>query len=153
MSDVVFRRARRADLERIVDLLADDAVNGWRERPGAPLAPSYVRAFEAIDADANNLLVVGEMDGEIVATGQVTFIPGLTQQGGARAIVEGVRVAARLRSRGVGEKLIDHLGAAARARGCVCVQLTTSKPRVDAQRFYTRIGFSDSHVGFKRDLK
>lgn len=152
MTAPLFRRATRADLERIVELLADDSVNGWRENAATPLAAAYERAFAAIDADTAHLLVVGEMDGAIVATGQITFVPNLTQQGGARAIVEGVRVASRLRSRGVGELLIAHLCEEARARGCVCVQLTTSHPRSAAQRFYARIGFSPSHVGFKKNL-
>jgi GNAT superfamily N-acetyltransferase len=150
---IVFRQARRADLAAIVGLLADDAVNGHREQPGEPLARGYVEAFEAIMADAANTLVVGEHDGAIVATGQITFIPYLTQQGGSCAIIEAVRVASRLRSRGIGEKLIAHLAGLAATRGCVTVQLTTSKSRVDAQRFYARIGFKDSHIGFKRDMR
>jgi ribosomal protein S18 acetylase RimI-like enzyme len=147
----IFRTARRADLPAIVVLLADDAVNGHRERPGEPLAEGYVDAFDAIMADPANALVVGELDGEIVTTGQITFIPYLTQQGGRCAVIESVRVASRLRSRGIGEKLIAHLVALAADRGCASVDLTTSKPRIDAQRFYKRIGFKDSHIGFKRD--
>ena len=147
----VFRQARRADLPAIVGLLADDVVNGHRERPGEPLAQGYIDAFEAIVADKTNALVVGEHDGAIVATAQITFIRYLGQQGTRRAIIEGVRVASRLRSHGIGEKLIVHLTALAAARGCV--QLLTSKPRVDAHRFYTRIGFKDSHIGFKRDIR
>jgi GNAT superfamily N-acetyltransferase len=150
--EIVFRKARRADLPAIVELLADDRINGHRERAGEPLVQSYVEAFEAIAADDAHVLVVGEQDGAVVATAQITFIPYLTQQGGKRAIVEAVRVASRLRSHGIGEKLMAHLSALAKARGCVSVGLTTSKPRVDAQRFYARVGFADSHIGFKRDV-
>ena len=154
MSDeILFRKACRADLPAIVELLADDPINGHRERSGEPLAPGYMDAFEAISADDAQVLVVGEHDGAIVATAQITFIPYLTRQGGKRAIIETVHVAARLRSRGIGEKLMAHLTALAKARGCVSVGLTTSKPRVEAQRFYARIGFEDSHIGFKRDLR
>ena len=153
MPNIVFRRATRADLVQIVALIADDDVNGHRERPGEPLVDGYVKAFEAIEADSNNLLVVGESAGVVVATAQITFIPNLTQQGGARAIVEGVRVSSAMRSQGVGEKLMSHMTELARRRGCVSVQLTTSKARVDAHRFYHRIGFAHSHLGFKRDLK
>lgn len=152
-AEVVFRKASRADLRAIVELLADDAVNGHRERTGEPLAQSYCDAFEAIIADDAHVLVVGEQAGAIVATAQITFIPYLTQQGGKCAIIEAVRVASQSRSRGIGEKLMAHLTALAEARGCVSVGLTTSTPRVDAQRFYARIGFKDSHIGFKRDLR
>lgn len=152
MTDPKFRRARRDDLPAIVALLADDEINGWRENPREPLASGYIVAFEAIDADPNNVLVVGELDGAIVATAQITFAPNLTQQGAWRAIIEGVRVSTAIRSRGLGEKLIEHMNALARARGCPSTQLTTSKPRVRAQRFYERIGFVHSHLGFKREL-
>lgn len=152
MADITFRRATRADLPAVVALIADDAINGHRERPGEPLQPGYVRAFEEIDSDPNNLLVVAEANGAIVATAQITFIPNLTQQGGKRAIVEGVRVSSALRSHGIGEKLLAHMTKLARERGCVVAQLTTSNARVGAHRFYDRIGFVRSHLGFKRDL-
>ena len=153
LSDITFRRAVRADLPEIVALLADDAVNGHREKTGEPLQPGYVKAFEAITSDPNNVLIVGEIGGAPVATAQVTFIPNLTQQGGMRAIVEGVRVSSTVRSQGIGEKLMAYMTALAQERGCVYVQLTTSKARIDAHRFYDRIGFVHSHLGFKRDLK
>ncbi|MDE2364175.1 MAG: GNAT family N-acetyltransferase [Hyphomicrobiales bacterium] len=153
MPDIAFRRAHRADLEQIVALIADDSVNGHRERPGEPLVDGYVEAFAAIDADPNNVLIVGESAGRPVATAQITFVPNLTQQGGMRAIVEGVRVASDMRSRGFGEKLMEYMTELARERGCAYVQLTTSKARIDAHRFYHRIGFAHSHLGFKRDLK
>lgn len=151
--EIVFRKARRADLAAIVELLADDAINGHRESPGEPLAQGYVDAFDAISADDAHILVAGECEGAVVATAQITFIPYLTQQGGTCAIIEAVRVASRLRSRGIGKKLMAHLIAVAQARGCVSVQLVTSNPRVDAQRFYASIGFKGSHIGFKRDLR
>jgi GNAT superfamily N-acetyltransferase len=37
--------------------------------------------------------------------------------------------------------------AEARARGCKLVELLTHHTRVDAQRFYERLGFARSHVG------
>ena len=152
MSDIAFRRARREDLPALVALIADDAVNGYREKVSKPLAPGYAVAFEAISNDANNILVVGESDGMVVATAQITFVPTLVQVGATRAIIEGVRVSSAMRSRGLGEKLIAHLEGLARARGCIAVQLTTSHARLDAHRFYERIGYGHTHKGFKREL-
>ena len=149
---VAFRAARREDLPAIVALLADDDVNGHRERVGEPLAPGYSAALDAIEADKNNLLFVGERDGEIVATAQVTFVPTLVAQGATRAIVEGVRVASKLRSQGIGEKILRFCEDVARKRGCPALQLTTSHARVKAHRFYERIGYADTHKGFKRIL-
>ncbi|MDG4829620.1 hypothetical protein O7627_09930 [Solwaraspora sp. WMMD1047] len=42
--------------------------------------------------------------------------------------------------------------AQARRRGCGLVQLTTDKSRVDAHRFYERLGFVASHEGMKLPL-
>ena len=152
MSEIVFRRAIRADVPVIVALLADDAINGHREKPGIPVLAGYLSAFEAIDKDTSQTLIVGEMDGAVIATAQLTIIPTMTQQGTPRALIESVRVSSQARSGGIGEKLIDHMHMLAKARGATALQLTTSNARVDAQRFYKRIGFSATHLGFKREM-
>lgn len=148
----MFREAKFEDLAAIVALLADDAVHGFREAPGEPLASGYLAAFGAIARDPNNVLVVGERDGRIVATGQITFVPSLVQKGATRAIIEAVRVASGLRSQGIGEELIGYLEGLARERGCIAMQLTTSHKRSDAHRFYERIGYAHYHRGYKKDL-
>lgn len=152
MSDITFRPARREDLPAVVALLADDDVNGHREAITDPLAAGYIKAFNAIEADADNLLFVGEQDGVVVATAQLTFVPTLVAQGATRAIVEGVRVSSKLRSLGIGEKLLAFCEDVSRERGCRTLQLTTSMARVNAHRFYDRIGYEHSHKGFKRAL-
>ena len=149
---VTFRAARREDLLAIVVLLADDDINGYREHVGPTLSPAYAAAFEAIEADANNLLFVGEEEGLVVATAQITFVPTLVGHAATRAIVEGVRVSSRMRSRGVGEDLLRFCEDVARRRGGATLQLTTSMARVHAHRFYERIGYAHTHKGFKRAL-
>ena len=42
--------------------------------------------------------------------------------------------------------------AVARARGCALVQLTTDKRRLDAHRFYRRLGLEAAHEGMKLPL-
>ncbi|WP_373300545.1 GNAT family N-acetyltransferase [Amycolatopsis deserti] len=140
------RRARRSDVEEIVAMLADDHLGARREQPGDP---AYLRAFEAIDADPNQLLAVAERDGSLVGTLQLTFIPGLSRRGATRALVEAVRVRADQRGGGLGATLMEFAVDEARRRGCAMVQLTSDASRVDAHRFYERLGFAASHVGFK----
>ena len=148
-----FRRARHADLVSIVRMLADDALGGKRERLETPLPASYLKAFEAIDADPNNELWVGvDGDDNAIAVLQITFTPFLTHQGGWRASIEGVRVDKRLRSSGVGQKLIETAIDRARARACHVVQLTSDKQRPEAIRFYERLGFKTTHEGMKLSL-
>jgi GNAT superfamily N-acetyltransferase len=143
------RRATGDDLPALVALLADDPLGGTRE--GDELEP-YRAAFAQIDADPAQLLVVVEADGEVVATLQLSFLPGLSRQGALRAQVEGVRVRADQRGRGTGAALLGWVVEEARSRGCAMVQLTTDASRTDAHRFYARLGFRPSHVGFKLAL-
>ncbi|WP_313886291.1 GNAT family N-acetyltransferase [Amycolatopsis viridis] len=143
------RRARRSDVEVIVAMLADDHLGAGRETPGDP---AYLRAFDAIDADPNQLLVVAEQDGDVVGTLQLTIIPGLSRRGATRALVEAVRVRSVRRGGGLGATLLTWAVDEARRRGCALVQLTSDAARVDAHRFYERLGFQASHVGFKMML-
>ena len=151
-SDVTFRRAARADVERIVQMLADDPLGAKRERYELPLPPAYLAAFDAIAADANQELVVACRAGEVVGVLQITYIPYLTYHGGWRALIEGVRVDAKIRSAGLGRAMVDHAIRRARERGCHLVQLTTDKARPEAKRFYETLGFVASHEGMKLPL-
>lgn len=144
------RRARKGDLPRILALLADDQLGATRESTD-DVAP-YERAFDAIDADPAHLLVVGELDGDVVATFQLSYIPGLSRKGSWRAQIEAVRVSETLRGQGVGVRMIQWAIDQARERGCSLVQLTTDKSRVSAHRFYERLGFVASHEGMKLTL-
>ncbi|RHA39011.1 GNAT family N-acetyltransferase [Cellulomonas rhizosphaerae] len=147
--DVTFRDARRDDLTRIVTLLTDDAIGAGRE--GASL-DEYEATFATIDADPNNLLVVGELDGVVVATMQLTFVPTISRGASTRMIVEAVRVDSTLRGRGVGRLLMDEAHRRGRERGCALAQLTSDKRRGDAHRFYRALGYEQSHEGFKLAL-
>ena len=131
-------------------MLADDQLGAVRESVD-DLAP-YELAFDAIDADPAHLLVVGELDGEVVATFQLSYIPGLSRKGSWRSQIEAVRVSGELRGQGVGALMIQWAVDQARERGCSLVQLTTDKSRVAAHRFYERLGFVASHEGMKLKL-
>lgn len=150
MSDLEIRRATAADVPAIVAMLADDPLGAARETPDDP-AP-YERAFARIDADPGQHLAVAERDGRLVGTLQLTFIPGLSLRGTTRALIEAVRVHRDLRGSGLGAQLIEWAVEEARRRGCGVVQLTSNATRTDAHRFYERLGFAASHVGFKRTL-
>lgn len=150
MTDVVIRRATAADVPGIVSLLVDDEIGATREAPD-DLTP-YRAAFAAIDVDPNQVLVVAERDGLLLGTLQLTIIPGLTRRGAHRGLVEAVRVAAAARSTGLGTILMDWAVEESRTRGCSVVQLTSDKARIDAHRFYERLGFTASHEGFKLRL-
>jgi ribosomal protein S18 acetylase RimI-like enzyme len=141
------RRARRDDIAAIVGMLADDALGRARERIEDPLPASYFDAFARLDRDPNIQLVVADEAGVVVGCLQLCILPGLSSQGASRGLIEDVRVASDRRSRGIGEQLVQWAIAEARAKHCKLVELLTHHSRVDAQRFYQRLGFERSHVG------
>jgi ribosomal protein S18 acetylase RimI-like enzyme len=148
VSSITIRRARRDDVDTIVRMLADDPLGGARERLEDPLPPSYFQAFERVDRDQNIQLVVAEdHDGAVIGCLQLCILPGISSQGASRGLIEDVRVAGHCRSRGIGEQMVRWAIAEAQARGCKLVELLTHNTRVDAQRFYLRLGFAASHVG------
>ena len=146
---IMFRRAQLADLPAIVALLADDALGQQREDASSPTNPKYVDAFQAILADANQLQLVATVNDEVIGTLQLSFIPGLARTGAWRGQIEAVRIAATHRGSGVGQQMFEWAIGQCRARGCDLVQLTTDKTRSDAHRFYERLGFVGSHLGYK----
>ena len=146
---ISFRHASRADVRAVLALLTDDHLGATRE--GDDLEP-YHAAFDAMAHEAGNTLIVGETGGQIIATYQLTFISGLSLRAARRAQIESVRIASHLRGQGIGTAMIADAEARARAAGCTLIQLTMNRSRSDAKRFYERLGFTPSHIGFKRDL-
>ena len=149
---VRIRPATREDVPAIVRMLADDPLGATRERYEDPLPAEYWSAWEAIERDPNQLLIVAEVEGEAAGVLQLTLIPGLTRLGSWRALVEGVRIDRARRGAGLGEIMFRWAIEEATRRGCRLIQLTTDKQRPDAHRFYERLGFVASHEGMKRDL-
>jgi GNAT superfamily N-acetyltransferase len=146
------RRAERRDLSAMLALISDDVLGKNRDMTASNEDPVYANAFEAISGDPNQLLLVGELAGAIVAMLQLTFIPGLSRRGAWRANIEVVRVNSTLRSRGIGGWLMREAIALARQRGCALVQLTSDVQRQEAHAFYGQLGFTPSHTGFKLKL-
>jgi len=149
---LAFRVAHRGDLAAIVQMLADDPLGAQRESFSDPLPQSYHAAFEAIDRDPNNELLVAVLGDAVIGVLQMTFIPSLTHRGAWRGLIEGVRVCSDARSGGAGGAMVRWAIGRAQQRGCAMVRLTTDTSRTDALRFYERLGFVASHHGMKLRL-
>jgi GNAT superfamily N-acetyltransferase len=149
-STPAIRPATTEDLSQIVAMLADDPLGATRETP-ADLTP-YTQAFERLAEDPNQRVMVAVRDGRVVGTLQLTIVPGLSRRGAIRSIVEGVRVHSEERGGGLGTVLIQWAIEESRREGCHLVQLTSDATRTDAHRFYRRLGFEPSHIGFKLAL-
>jgi GNAT superfamily N-acetyltransferase len=131
-------------------MLADDPLGAQRESPD-DLTP-YLAALERLSADPNQHLVVAVREGRVVGTLQLTVIPGLSRKGSTRSLIEGVRIHSDERGSGLGSRFIEWAIEESRRQGCQLVELTSDATRTDAHRFYERLGFTASHVGFKLAL-
>jgi GNAT superfamily N-acetyltransferase len=149
--EIVLRVATRADVPAVLELLENDEISRSRMVSEATDAALW-KAFEEIDADPRNELIVADDDGEIVATCQLTFTPSLSRRGTERMTIEAVRVRSDRRGAGLGRVMMLWALDRARERGCGLVQLTTDKRRTSAHRFYTGLGFSATHDGMKLTL-
>ncbi|MBT2488739.1 GNAT family N-acetyltransferase [Streptomyces sp. ISL-96] len=153
---MIFRTATRQDLPAILALLAEE--EQVVDPASVVVDAAYERAFEAIDSDSRNEMLVlalalaDETGTTVLGCLQATYIPGLGKHGAERALIEAVRVRADRRGGGLGRELIKHAVERARERGCALVQLTSNKRRTEAHRFYASLGFERSHDGFKLAL-
>ncbi|MFE2154033.1 GNAT family N-acetyltransferase [Streptomyces lavendulae] len=148
--ELTIRPATEEDLPAIVAMLADDPLGATRESP-EDLTP-YVAALKQLADDPRQHVVVAVRGERVVGTLQLTFVPGLSRKGATRSIIEGVRVHADERGSGLGTRFIEWAVERSRQENCQLVQLTSDVTRTDAHRFYERLGFTASHVGFKLQL-
>lgn len=149
---LLVRRAHPEDLVDLVRLLFDDELGAKRESFELPLAQSYLDAFARIQANEDAELCVAELAGRVVGTFQLNYLQYLSHQGAYVAQIEAVRILRELRGQGFGREMMLAAIAKARARGCRRVQLTSNKSRIDAHRFYERLGFQATHEGMKLPL-
>jgi GNAT superfamily N-acetyltransferase len=150
MGDLEIRPAVSDDVPAIVAMLAGDPLGAQRESPD-DLTP-YLAALERLSADPNQHLVVAVREGRVVGTLQLTVLPGLSRKGSTRSLIEGVRIHSDERGSGLGTRFIEWAIEESRRQGCHLVELTSDATRTDAHRFYERLGFTASHVGFKLAL-
>lgn len=153
MTTPVIRPATADDLEQIVGLLAQLSLDVPREDLGPPLPDTYGRTLEAILADPRQHLLVSNLDGRLVATAVLVVVTNLSYRARPYGIIENIVVDAGMRGRGVGEAIVRRAVDLAREAGCYKVSLTTYLQRVDSHRFYARLGFKQTHLGFRIDFE
>jgi len=151
--NILIRRARETDLPALIAIFAADGLGGHGDTTDEAAFEDYLKAFNVIDASQNEQLFVAEAEGEIVGTFQVVFTRTLTGRGSLSMIIEAVQTRADRRGKGIGAQMIDYAIEEAKRRDCRSVQLTSNAARIDAHRFYERLGFLKSHAGFKMKFK
>ena len=152
MSDLIYRDARPEDIAAMLMLSHAGDARGTDTPPLDPETltdPRYRAAFDEIATDPNHRLIVAEANGEILGTLQISYLPGLPRFGMKRAILENVHIRGDQRGKGLGSDMVQWAIERSREAGCGMVQLTSNKTRLDAHRFYSKLGFEQTHEGFK----
>jgi GNAT superfamily N-acetyltransferase len=152
--NLTFEKATINDVQAIVNLLLEDDLGKIREEMSDVIGPSYIKAFEQIDADPNQYLMVVRKDDETtpVATCHLTLMPSLTFKGALRMQIEAVRVAQKYRKQKIGKQMMEAVIAYGKLKGVTIFQLTTNKQRLEAKKFYEQLGFKATHEGMKMYL-
>ncbi|WP_416796255.1 GNAT family N-acetyltransferase [Ciceribacter azotifigens] len=150
---VTIRKAGHDDVPAIVAMFANDSLGGHGDTTDPVALPGYMAALRRIEQSPNETLHVVIKGGEVVGTFQTLITTTLTGRGGSSMIVEAVHTRADCRGQGIGEAMIRFCLEEARRQGLRQVQLTSNAKRTDAHRFYGRLGFEASHIGFKLKLK
>ena len=152
-SDILIRQARRGDLPALVAIFAADALGGHGDTTDPEAFQDYVRAFAVIEASPDQTLYIADRCGEVVGTFQTMVTTSLTGRGSSAMIIEAVQTRADMHGQGIGAAMIEFAIAEAKRRGIRRVALTSNAQRKNAHRFYERLGFKPSHLGFKMALK
>ena len=153
MSQTTIREARSSDVAALVAIFAADELGGHGDTTAPEIFGKYLRAFERIASSPDQTLYVAERDGQVVGTFQTMVVTSLIGRGSSSMIIEAVQMRGDMRGQGIGAQMIEFAIAEAKRRGLRLVQLTSNASRTDAHRFYGRLGFKQSHLGFKMALK
>lgn len=146
---VSIRAARREDVPALIRLFADDMLGGHADTTDPSALPAYLAAFDWIDASLTNAIYVAEHEDELVGTFQTVFGRSLSNRGAAHLTVAAVQTRADKRGRGIGEAMMRYAIEKGRELGAYQVKLASNLARTDAHRLYRRLGFEQSHAGFR----
>ncbi len=153
MKNLTHRKARIADLPRLIALILEDELGATRESKSSAVHENYIKAFNKIESDPNQYLMVVENGDEIIGTCHLTIMPSLSFIGSTRMQIEAVRVAGRYRGQKIGSWMFDQAISYAKEHDVSIIQLTTNKKRPKAKHFYEKLGFEASHEGMKLYLE
>lgn len=95
-------------------------------------------SLERLLADPNSHLYVAREEGRIVACASLCIFH---QPFSTDATIESVVVISKMRGRGLGRKLMEHLLEEAARMNVDCIHLTSNPKRVAANALYQKMGF------------
>jgi len=146
----VIRTATEEDIPRILELYEELVTSTAQAEKGRmPTLDDYRRVYEQVRAMPRHELIVAEESGEVIGTMVLLIVPNLSHSGLPWAVVENVVTDRRFQRQGIGRLMMEYAVSRAREAGCYKLQLSSSKTRDEAHRFYESLGFEASAHGFR----
>ena len=149
---LAFRAAQPSDLAAIIALHEADEVGGHGDAWTEENRPAYQLALDALLNDPREYVIVAEKDGVLVGSMIATMLVELSGRACPHVLFRSIQIDERYRSLGFGAAMMAHAEEEAKRRGATVAELTSSWKRTDAHRFYDRLGYVQSHLGFKKKL-
>lgn len=153
IAGLAVRLAERADLPALIAIFAADDVGGHGDTTDPNALPAYQAAFDRIAANPFDTLYVAELDGVVVGTFQTTLGTSLASRGSSYLTIGAVQTRSDKRGLGIGAEMMRYAIERGREAGAGSIKLTSNNDRGYAHRFYKRLGFKQSHAGFKMKLR
>jgi GNAT superfamily N-acetyltransferase len=148
--EIKIRRAARGDLPRLIELMKGLTITTSNaEADGASSLAEYERVFEQIERDPQHHLLVADVGGQVVGSGDLLIVPNLSHRGMSWAIVENVIVDENMRRKGIARELMKHMIDLAKKSRCYKIGLSSNRRREGAHRFYESLGFQQYGLGFR----
>ena len=99
----------------------------------------------------DRVVLVAELDGAVVGC-LTTSVMRVLHRPAPVGRISMMVVDEALRSRGIGARLVQAAEQALAAQGCYMVEVTSHARRVDAHRFYERLGYERTSVRLAKEL-
>lgn len=136
----IIRKALLSDFDAIYEL-----INELEERTFGK--PTQAAIYQENLSNKNNIYLVAVFDFKVVGFASCHVQKFLHHNGKVGEIVEMV-VASAYRNLKIGEQLVAQQIKLAKESGVQLLEVTSNNRRIDAHRFYQKVGFKQTHQKF-----
>lgn len=142
---IVIREAIPADAEVLAALMAEMDDEPLRSTDAAKMKEVLTDMAKLPDFRA---YLAFDENGIAVGSFSLMIFSSPSHHGTRQALLDAVVVTRSQRGRGVGEAMLAQALKLATAFGCYKMMLSSNLKRVDAHRFYERLGFNQHGISF-----
>lgn len=139
--EVVFRKMTKKDLPEVISLCNEV----FNEETSLEYAKKIYKKYKK---DPNQIYILGEVDGKIVAHLKITVIQTIYEKMNIYAILNHVGVKEEYRRHRIATKMLDEAFRICKEHNCVKVELWSNNVRTAAHACYYNYGFELDDAGF-----